>query len=187
MAALSVRGSVNALTRVVLTGSESVGKTTLAATLGAHFGALVVPEFVREYAAQKGAPLDFRDHGPIAHGQMALEDDFIARATARGDRLLLHDTDLVSTVVYCHHYFGRCPAFIEDAARQRLAALYILPDIDVPWVADGVRDRGDRRAEVQNLFIDTLGRFEASVASIRGDWISRTNDAVRLIESLLHL
>ena len=172
-------------TRIVLTGSESVGKTTLAAQLATHYGVLAVPEFVREYAAQKGAPLDFRDHGPIAKGQMALEDDYIARATANGDRLLILDTDLVSTVTYCHHYFGRCPQFIEDAAVERRPALYLLLDIDVPWVHDGVRDRGDRRDEVQQLFVDTLARLGAPVQVVRGTWDERFHAAVRHIDRLL--
>jgi NadR type nicotinamide-nucleotide adenylyltransferase len=174
-----------ALTRIVLTGSESVGKTTMAAQLAAHFGALMVPEFVRDYAATLGRALDFRDHGPIAKGQMALEDDAIARARARGDRLLIHDTDLVSTVVYCHHYFGRCPAFIEDAAVERQATHYLLLDIDVPWVADGVRDREDRRAEVQALFVATLTRFGLPFTTIYGDWTSRSARAVDRVSELL--
>ncbi|MBL0171964.1 MAG: ATP-binding protein [Gemmatimonadaceae bacterium] len=152
METLRQSNDADRITRVVLTGSESVGKTTLAGQLAEHYGALAVPEFVREYAATKGAPLDFRDHGPIAKGQMALEDEYLARALARGDARLIHDTDLVSTVVYCHHYFGRCPQFIEDAALARRPAHYLLLDIDAPWVADGVRDRGDRRTELHALF-----------------------------------
>lgn len=167
----------------VLTGSESVGKTTLATQLAAHYGSLMVPEFVREYAAAKGAPLDFRDHGPIAKGQMALEDEYIAQAQTRGDALLIHDTDLVSTVVYCHHYFGRCPAFIEEAAIARRPTHYLLLDIDVPWVADGVRDREDRRDELQQLFEDTLKRFDAPYTRIGGDWSARRDAAISLIDS----
>ena len=120
------------LTRIVLTGSESVGKTTLGLQLAARYGVTCVPEFVRDYAAAKGVPLDVRDHGPIAEGQMALEDTHIAAALARGDTLLLQDTDLISTVVYCHHYFGHCPEFIEQAAIARRATHYLLLDIDVP-------------------------------------------------------
>ena len=169
------------LTRIVLTGSESVGKTTLAMRLAAHYSARVVPEFVRGYAAKKGAPLDFTDHGPIALGQMAFEDRFIAR----GGHLLLHDTDLVSTVVYCHHYFGRCPAFIEDAAVARRPAMYLLLDIDVPWVADAIRDRGDRRSEVQQLFVATLVRLHAPVTRIAGSWDKRLATAIETIDDLL--
>lgn len=168
------------LTRIVLTGSESVGKTTLAGLLAAHYGTEFVPEFVRRYAAAKGAPLDFRDHGPIARGQVALENTYIARAAS----LLFFDTDLVSTVVYCHHYFGRCPEFIEEAAFERRATQYLLLDIDIPWVPDDVRDRGDRRGEVQQLFTETLARFGASVTTIRGGWTERFDAAVRTIDSV---
>ncbi len=173
------------ITRIVLTGSESVGKTTLAQQLAAHYRAPMVPEFVREYAARKGAPLDFTDHGPIARGQMALEDAALASATAAGERLVIQDTDLVSTVTYCHHYFGRCPAFIEEAATARRAALYLLLDIDVPWVADGVRDRPHQRDEVHQLFVDTLARLDMPVQLVHGSWDARVATAVRLIDAQL--
>ncbi len=181
----AIGGEDRALTRIVLTGSESVGKTMLGLQLATHYGVLCVPEFVREYAATRGAPLDFRDHGPIAKGQMAMEAEYIAQATARGDRLLVQDTDLVSTVVYCHHYFGRCPEFIEEAAIARRPALYLLLDIDVPWVADGMRDREDRRDEVQSLFTDTLARFEAPVTVVHGTWSERLQRAIQSIDALL--
>ena len=172
------------LHRIVLTGSESVGKSVLAKQLADHFGVLLVPEFVREYAATVGRALDFRDHGPIAKGQMAREDDIITRATARGDRLMLHDTDLLSTVVYCHHYFGRCPAFIEEAAVARRASHYLLLDIDVPWVPDDIRDRGDRREEVQALFASTLARFAFPFTVLRGDWSARFSQAVHVVTAV---
>ena len=169
------------LTRIVLTGSESVGKSTLGTQLARHYGVACVPEFVREYAATKGAPLDFRDHGPIAFGQMAQEDAYIARATS----LLMQDTDVLSTVVYCHHYFGRCPAFIEDAAIARRPSRYLLLDIDVPWVADPLRDRGDRREELQQLFTDTLVRLGATFTTIRGNWETRFASATQCIDEVL--
>ena len=127
--------------RVVLTGSESVGKTTLAKQLGEHFGVPVSAEFVRAYAAERGNQLGFNDHGAIARGQIASEDAAIARAKD----LVILDTDLVSTVVYCEHYFGRCPDWIKEVATKRAGELYLLLAPDVPWIADGVRDRGEQR------------------------------------------
>jgi nicotinamide riboside kinase len=112
---------------------------------------------------------------------MAREDEYIARAS----RLLIQDTDLLSTVVYCHHYFGRCPDFIEEAAVARQPTLYLLLDIDVPWVADDVRDRGDRRDEVQALFATTLQRFHAPCVHIRGSWSERLVAACAAIDTLL--
>jgi NadR type nicotinamide-nucleotide adenylyltransferase len=168
--------------RVVLTGSESTGKTTLAMRLASFFNAALVPEFVRRYAEEKGAPLDFSDHGPIARGQMALEDEMIARAT----RLVVQDTDLLSTVVYCNHYFGRCPPWIEEVAAGRRPDLYLLCEIDVPWIADGVRDRGEQREEMQRLFRETVLGTGVPVATIEGDGDERIQRASDAIDALLY-
>lgn len=173
------------LTRVVVTGSESTGKTTLASQLAAHFGVASVGEYVREFCARKGAPLVYDDHAALARGQTALEDAAIADAQRRGDSLLIHDTDLLSTVVYHWHYHGRCEQYLEAAAQARRPALYLLLDIDVPWVPDGIRDRGTRRDEVQALFTATLERFGAPYVRINGSWHERFTAAVHAIELVL--
>lgn len=173
------------VTRVVITGSECTGKTTMAARLAAHFGVQHVPEFVRRYAEQKGAPVEAIDHWPIAHGQVAEQDAALARALAATQRLLVLDTDLLSHVTYCHHYTGGCDAGIEQMARARLADHYLLLDIDVPWVPDGIRDRGDRRDEVHALFVDTLERFGAPYTLVRGSWDERLSAALRSVNAVL--
>lgn len=150
--------------RVVLTGSESTGKTTLARELASHFSAELVPEFVRDFAEKKGTPISFADHGPIARGQMDLEDEHIARARI----LVVQDTDLLSTVVYCNHYFGRCPEWIVEALAARKPDLYLLCEIDVPWTADGVRDRGHMREDLQQLFRGTVGASGVPFVTITG-------------------
>ena len=167
--------------RVVLTGSESTGKSTLAEQLAARYGAECVPEFVRGFAERKGAPIEYSDHGAIARGQIALEDEHIARA----GRLVVQDTDLLSTVVYCRHYFGACPPWIEESAHARRPDLYLLCEIDLPWVADGVRDRGHLREEMQQQFRDTAMASGAAVAIVTGVGESRLERAVEAIDALL--
>lgn len=167
--------------KVVVTGSESTGKTDLAKKLGAHFRAPVSPEFVRGYAANKGEALGFADHGPIARGQMAGED----AAAGRADRLVILDTDLVSTVIYCEHYFGRCPQWIVDAARDRAGDMYLLLEPDVPWIPDGVRDRGERREEMHGLFAARLRELGLPFVEIGGSWDQRLARAIAVIAQLL--
>lgn len=169
------------LIRVVLTGSESTGKTVLARQLATHFGVEWVPEFVRGYAEERGGVIGFEDHGPIARGQIALEDEYRARASG----LLVHDTDLVSTAVYCAHYFGQCPPWIEREARARLGDLYLLMDVDVPWVPDPARDRGHMRPEMHSLFEDALERLGARYVLVGGGWAERFERARREIASLI--
>ena len=171
--------------RVVLIGSESTGKTTLARRLAEHYGVEWVPEFVRDYATEKNAPLDFSDHGPIARGHMVREDQYVTRAVSRNAKLLFQDTDLLSTAVYCAHYYGNCPGWIQQAAQARRPDLYLLLDIDLPWVADPVRDRGDMREEMQSLFRDAVEHSGAPFVVITGDATQRFATARTAIDDLL--
>ena len=168
--------------RIVVTGSECTGKTTLANALAKAYGVECVPEFVRGFVDSIGGRPQFSDHGPIARGQKALEDEYRARATA----LLFHDTDLLSTVAYCRAYFDRCPEWIQAAAIDRQAALYLLCDIDVPWVADGMRDRPDRRPEMHALFETVLKEAGVTYVLVRGPLQARMSDAKQRIDALMH-
>jgi NadR type nicotinamide-nucleotide adenylyltransferase len=163
--------------KIVLTGSESSGKTELAGRLARHFDAPVSTEFVRAYAVTHPT-LGFSDHGPIAKGQMAAEDEAIARARD----LVILDTDLVSTVVYCEHYFGVCPPWIEDEARKRAGDLYLLMKPDIPWMPDGVRDRGDRREEMHELFRTRLVALDLPFVEIGGEREERLAAGIQAIE-----
>jgi len=167
--------------RVVATGSECTGKTTLTARLAAHYGTVWVPEFSREYAASLARPLTRGDVEPIARGQLAAE----RRAEAHAGRLLVLDTDVLSTLVYGAHYYGHAPDWIAAALRERPASLYLLCEIDVPWVADPQRDRGGARGEMQALFAKAVRRTGVPTVLIRGGWDERFRTAVEAVDAVL--
>jgi len=167
--------------RVVVTGSECSGKTTLATALAAHYHTVCVPEFVRQFVIDKGAAPDCDDVEAIAHGQIALEDE-----RAKEARLLIKDTDLLNTLLYSRHYYGHCPQWIDEAFEKRAADLYLLADIDIPWVPDGEqRDRGDRREEMHELFRGALVDRRLTFTEIRGSRGERLEAAVSLIDRLI--
>lgn len=171
--------------RVVLTGSESTGKSILAHELAARYHAELTPEYSREYALARHNVLGPGDVEPIARGQMTLEDDHIATARANHATLVIQDTDLLSTAVYAAHYYGACPAWITDEARRRRPDLYLLLEIDVPWVADGVRDQEHAREPTQQRFRDAVAASGAQFMVIGGDWTARRGQAVAAIDRLL--
>jgi NadR type nicotinamide-nucleotide adenylyltransferase len=188
------------LIRVCLIGPECTGKTTLAEDLATHFDAPWVPEFAREYAERVRRLLTFDDVAPIAKGQMALEDAGVgSREWGVGDEaesshtlpptphspLIILDTDLISTVVYARHYYGRCPEWIEAEAGKRKADLYFLTDIDVPWTSDGVRDTAAARAKLHGQFASALAKYGANFVTVSGDWEQRWKTAVTRLNSLL--
>lgn len=176
-----VRGVVSRPLRVVVTGSESTGKTTLARRLAAHYGTVWVPEFARAYVDDVARPLTRDDVEPVARGQLARERD----AEPRADGLLMLDTDVLSTMVYGEHYYGHVPEWITSELRQHLADLYLLCDIDAPWVPDPQRDRGDARDAMHALFSAAVQRTGVPSVVIRGDWEQRFHAAVEAIDGLL--
>ena len=171
--------------RVVLIGSESTGKTTLARRLAQHYDVEWVPEFVREYADRKQGALGFDDHAPVARGQISLEDEYRTRATETNAPILIQDTDLLSTAIYCAHYYHKCPVWITEAASARRPDLYLLLDIDIPWTADPQRDRGDRREEMQALFREAVEKSGVPFVSISGGSEERFETARSAIDDLL--
>jgi NadR type nicotinamide-nucleotide adenylyltransferase len=167
------------LTRIVVTGSESTGKTQLAEQLAAHYGVPWVPEFARDFAQQKSGMLSVADVTPIARGQIARENDALLDASG----MIVLDTDLVSTVVYSEQYYGGVPAWITLAAKERLADLYLVCDIDLPWVADTVRNAQHRRRKMHDAFAEHLTRFGATYHVVSGTGPERLSRAIGYIDS----
>ena len=163
--------------RLVLTGAESTGKSMLAERLARHFGAPLVPEYAREYAGRMGI-LTVEDVEPIARGQQAAEEAM----PARGHSLVVFDTDLLSTAVYARHYYGWCPEWLERTVRHR-SGLYLLLDIDVPFIPDPTRGPAERRAELHQRFERALEAAGVAWTVIRGDWEERFERAVRAVSS----
>ncbi len=167
--------------RVVVTGSECTGKTTLAEALAEHYGTMWVPEFVRQYVRGRGTAPEYRDVEAIARGQIELEN----KLSAETSDLLIQDTDLLSTVIYSRHYYGACPRWIEYVLRERAAELYLLTGIDVPWVPDGdQRDRGNRREEMQQLFRQALIDRRLRFVEICGSQEHRLEVSISAIDEL---
>ena len=156
-----------------MTGPESTGKTTLARRLGHSLGTEWVPEASRTYAERVARELIADDAEPIAREHIALADAAADRVRAGGGSVLVLDTDLLSTVVYARHYYGSSSQWLDDQARARQSDLYLLCDVDVAWIADGIRDRPDHRDAMFALFRDALAAYGASTVVVHGDWEAR--------------
>lgn len=164
--------------RVVLTGSECVGKTTLARELARELDTVCGEEYGREYVDRLGRFPDASDVEPIARGQIANQE----RALREANRIAIFDTDLISTAVYAEHYYGSCPQWLLDESIRRKGDLYLLLAIDVPWIPDPPnRDRGHMREAMQELFRNALRARDIEWVDIRGTWQERRRAALEAI------
>lgn len=166
--------------RVVIYGPESTGKTTLAEKLARHYQTVWVPEFARGYLDDKGSWVEFSDIAKIATGQLASED----RLARQANRLLICDTDLITTSIYSQHYFGACPEEVTNKADERTYDLYLMLDIDVPFVEDWQRPDANSREYFLESFRNALESRGRKFVLISGTYEERFERAVEAIEAL---
>jgi NadR type nicotinamide-nucleotide adenylyltransferase len=171
--------------RIVLTGGECTGKTTLARTLAVRHDTTWSPEAAREAALARAGPLGPEDVGPIARAHMSVADAASREAERRARPVFFMDQDLLSTVVYARHYYGICPPWIERLAAERQGDLYLLCHPDLPWAADGVRDRPQAREEIHALFAAALADAGARVIDVTGQGAEREARAETAVAELL--
>jgi len=166
--------------RICVFGPESTGKSTLARRLAVRFRTVAVPEYARTLLEWRHGRLDEADLPDIARGQAASEDALAPLA----NRVLVTDTDPLATVVWSEALFGRIDRAVEALAESRAADLYLLMDVDVPWVADPVRYLPDDRRDFLDRCERALLARGRRFVRIGGSWDDRFATAVRAVESL---
>ncbi len=139
---------------ICLHGPESTGKSTLAPQLARHFDTLYVPEYGRTYCEQHGIDLTMADLLAIGQTHAAMTRALLRQCNKR----LILDTDPVMTAAWARMLFDRQDPWFERF--DETADLYLLLDIDIPWVDDGTRFFGeaDRRRRFFDLSRDELER-----------------------------
>ncbi|MDC0389904.1 ATP-binding protein, partial [Flavobacteriaceae bacterium] len=144
--------------------------------------------FAREYLQTKWDNekkiCELRDILPIARGQMKLENEF----SLQSSKLLFCDTDLLETKVYSEQYFNNyCDFELEKYALQNHYDLYILTDIDIPWVKDDLRDRPNNRKEMFLAFKQALIKYKKPYVLVSGNIEHRMKITISEINKLLGL
>ena len=153
--------------KVCLYGPESVGKTTMGRQLAAYYQT----DFVHEVAHDLITDNEFSlaDIERIGHAQT----EAVLRATQTANRLLICDTDLITTALYSEFYLNAVPTVLAELEKQVQYDRYFLLNIDVPWVADGLRNLGHRRAGMYNRFRNALDRRGIGWVDVSGNWAQR--------------
>lgn len=167
--------------RVVLFGPESTGKTTLGMQLAHKFNTVYVPEYGRTYTETFGANVNAQDLKNIVSGHIAS----VSAAKRQANKILIEDTDPVLTGVWSDMLLNtRDPWF---ATYKDYGSLYLLTDVDIPWVNDGTRYFDDD--VTRKMFFDIceqeLIARGVKYVRISGDQDKRLRKATKAIVKLL--
>lgn len=175
---------------VAILGAESTGKTTLCRDLAAHFGSPWVPEYMRTYLQVKWdneqLTCTWDDLLPIAQGQIDLENKLAKQAAQLPDdnRYLFCDTSLFELMVYSKWYYGDCPEALSQAALTHHYDLILLTEVDIPWVADDLRDSPHLREDISAYFASQLTLHNKDFQRIGGDRAQRVQQMAKWLKRI---
>jgi NadR type nicotinamide-nucleotide adenylyltransferase len=172
--------------KIAVIGPESTGKSTLCKQLADHYQVAWVPEYAREFLLQRGMNYTYDDLLTIAKGQVALEEKYISSST---HPFIFMDTDLYVMKVWCEFVFGKCHQWILDQIAERKYDLYLLCNIDLPWVKDELREYPDllRRQKLYYFYKDIMINQPVPWIEISGSDEQRLQNAVKVIDKEMAL
>lgn len=148
-------------------GPESTGKSTMAK----HFAQLYQTEFVPEVARELISSNDFSVDDIIKIGKVQTER--VKEKLKTANKILFCDTDLITTQIYSKKYLGVVPEILFELEKEIHYDLYFLFDIDVPWIADGMRDLNNEREEMMKIFEEELIKRKITFIRVKGNWAER--------------
>lgn len=173
--------------RICVIGAESTGKTTLARDLAECLDTVAVPEFGRHYTEAMPEPRRYRwqarDFRLIAEMQERIEDD----AARWAGPILICDTNPLVTAVFHEIYLGTTDDALLDRALERTYHLYVLCDLDTPFVQDGtgLRHDGQARRTMHERYRQLLTDGKFPWIEVRGDRDERVRQSLAAIDPLL--
>ncbi len=181
---------MNTIQKIAIIGPESTGKSTLCSQLATHYNTLWAPEYAREYLLKHGNDYTYDNLLTIAKGQIALEEKYtaeVSKTISAFQQKLFVDTDMYVMKVWCEFVFEKCHRFILDQIASRQYDLYLLCNVDLPWVKDELREYPDleTRNRLYHFYKELMINQATPWVDIHGGYDERLQLAISYIDRLL--
>lgn len=172
--------------RIVVIGAESTGTTTLARELAAHYHTPWVPEYGRLYYEGKMTSDKLNSWSTSEFVHIAISQNHLEDALAgQSNGLLICDTDAFATSLWHERYVGKKSKEVDSVINTTKPTLYLLTDIDIPFVQDGTRDGENIRTWMHNEFVKKLQTTKRNFVIISGSREKRLSDAISAVDQAL--
>jgi len=153
--------------KIILTGPESTGKSTLAQQLAEHYQMDWVEEYARTYIQSLNRLYEEADLKKIAEGQ----HQRISEKEITNPPLLFCDTSFLVVKVWAQYKYGRCDESILKLLEEQQADLYFLCGTD-------------QRQELYEIYKSELEEMRVPFVELRGNEKERLKKAIVLIDSI---
>ncbi len=182
------------LKKIVIIGAESTGKSTLCQNLAKHYKTEWVREYAREYLLKNGTDYTFENLLDVAKGQLTGEQLAVDswqlanhQSSTFNFQPLFIDTDMYVMKVWCEFVFGKCHHWILNRIVERKYDLYLLCNIDAPWVKDELREYPDlaTREKLYHHYKDLMVNQNVPWVDINGSYEERLQKAVTAIDTII--
>jgi NadR type nicotinamide-nucleotide adenylyltransferase len=167
--------------KIIVTGPESSGKTTLAKELSKYYRAKYYPEFARTYAENLNRKCAYEDVVLIAKHQIKELSDSKAKNT---NEFIFYDTGLVITKIWFEYAFGKVPDFLIKSLKEIKIDAYLLCYPDLEWKPDKVRENGGIiRFELFERYKQEIEKYKTDYFIIRNKGEQRFLSAKEYLSS----
>ncbi len=172
--------------KIVVIGPESTGKSTLCSQLAKHYKTLWCPEYAREYLDTHGKEYTYDDLLTIAKGQIDGEEAVLSTANSQPSTVFI-DTDMYVMKVWCEFAFGKCHSWILNQIATRKYDLYLVCNVDLPWIKDELREYPDveTRNKLYHFYKDIMVNQSVPWIDISGNYEERLQVAINGVEKLM--
>ena len=162
--------------KVIVTGPESSGKTTLCKALSKHFNLPFLKEYARGYLNELERKYKKDDLLKIAKGQLNSEAN-----------TELLDTDLITIKIWSKYKYGNCDKWILDEIEKQKSEkrFYLLCKPDIPWETDPKRENPNDREEFFEIYKKELGNLGHNYFMLEAE--NRTENSISKISPLISL
>ena len=122
--------------RIVVTGAESSGKSSLTQHLGEVFELPYALEYARYYLEENGPEYDLEGLREMSRLHLIYQQENVSSSAAGG----IFATDLINYKIWAEEVFECCPAEINTGIEQESSHIYLLCKPDLPWEPDPLRE-----------------------------------------------
>ena len=162
--------------KIVITGPESTGKSTLAKALAKKYGCSLVDEYARTYLSDNNKPYGLDDVLVMAKEQLK-------REVAVKNQLVILDTDLTVFAIWIKEKYHLEIDWINQQLSQSTNKIYFLCDTTIEWEEDALREhpKEEDRKRLFELYKILLEKYGLTYYIITGSVSSRVQKCQQII------